>query len=195
MEEFQSQKLEDQAMQDEILSRYLPAQKAKRPLPRQYLYNIINSIKPDFFPHNIQHAMKRRSEYGAMQPEEKIVIKQEFMSFFSTRTFISSSKKGRAAAMMKPAKALEEAEKRLNDRLKNERRQRTMEKKKKNTLFMRMAMFPASKSKKRTYQQITGYNDEEEKQPGLDNYGTKKMGSSNIANNNNSAGISNNAQA
>jgi len=62
--EFQSKKLEQEAMEDQELSSFLPEPKFKRPLPKQYLYNVINSIKPDFFPDNILHAMKKRS-HGA----------------------------------------------------------------------------------------------------------------------------------
>jgi hypothetical protein len=120
--EFQSKQLEMDAVNDKLLQRFIPESKLKRPLPRQYLYNVINSIKPEFFPSNILHAMKRRSDGATDSKQEKIQIRQEFLSFFNTKAFTSSSKKGRAVAMMKPAKTLDQMELQLKARMMNDRK-------------------------------------------------------------------------
>ncbi len=50
------------ALKDKELSRYLPELVGKKTINREFLFNIINTIKPDFFPRNIKGLMEARKE-------------------------------------------------------------------------------------------------------------------------------------
>ena len=95
-QEFVSRDLEDEAREDPQISIYLPEKRFKRPLPREYLYNVINSVKPQFFPQSIMDAMHKRKERMAGKKNDVIAVRTDFLTFLNQGAFFSSSKRGRA---------------------------------------------------------------------------------------------------
>lgn len=126
-QEFVSKDLEEEAYNEKDIAIYLPERKIKRPLPREYLYNIINTVKPSFFPKSIMDAMKARKEKLAAKRNDIISIRSDFMQFLNQGAFFSTSKRGRAVQRLKPEKEYSAAEEKLREIQKQERAKRTQE--------------------------------------------------------------------
>ena len=63
---------------DRVLSKYLPelvdSQGKCKTLNRQYLFNVINTVKPDFFPSNIRALMQAKKELQAEKNKTYIEV-------------------------------------------------------------------------------------------------------------------------
>jgi hypothetical protein len=71
------------ALRDPVLKQYLPdlsggMEGRTKTINRQFLFNIINSMKPEFFPANIRGLMKARKDAQAEKDKSFIEIKPVF---------------------------------------------------------------------------------------------------------------------
>ena len=62
------------ALSDDVISQYLPDYKECRPYNREFLFTLINSIKPEFFPSNINDALNRRKQKQIEKSFNEVVI-------------------------------------------------------------------------------------------------------------------------
>ena len=103
LDEFATKKLEASAQQDPDISKYLPESKEKRSLNRQFLFNVrlhsgvisiqvIHTIKPMFFPSNIQQAMKKRQESAVWKHDDSIEVDPRILNAIKSSSFYSRSK-------------------------------------------------------------------------------------------------------
>lgn len=62
------------ALRDPELKKYLPDLIGKQTINRQFLFNIINTIKPNFFPFNIRGIMEAKKEQQAAKNQTFIEV-------------------------------------------------------------------------------------------------------------------------
>mmetsp|Transcript_29151 Transcript_29151/g.21695 ORF Transcript_29151/g.21695 Transcript_29151/m.21695 type:complete len:108 (+) Transcript_29151:610-933(+) len=72
-----------------------------RPCNRGYLFNIINTVKPQFFPANIQSIMKKRREVHDWKKNQYIELTPEMHELLKNSFNIPLSSKGRCLSMLK----------------------------------------------------------------------------------------------
>ncbi len=81
-----------QAIEDQLLRKYFPENCDKsKPLDRQYFFNVLNTVYPEYVASVISHASKQRNEPG--QDEEKknyILIADEWYNKLMQHPFLSS---------------------------------------------------------------------------------------------------------
>jgi hypothetical protein len=79
MPELSVKSLIDLAYADEQIRQYLPEITGKKILNRQYLFNVINTAQPDFFPNNVRELMHNKNQEIAMKKQKFINIRPEFL--------------------------------------------------------------------------------------------------------------------
>ena len=62
------------AMDDETVSKYLPEMSEKRVINRQFLFNVIHTLRPDFFQNEIHAALQARKEKKALTESRYITM-------------------------------------------------------------------------------------------------------------------------
>ena len=96
MPELSVQQLIGKVASDKILAKYLPdlvAEEGKfRTINRQYLFNVINTIKPDFFPANIRALMQARKDMAAEKNKTFIEINSNIYNLIVNSQLINRSK-------------------------------------------------------------------------------------------------------
>mmetsp|Transcript_32309 Transcript_32309/g.23860 ORF Transcript_32309/g.23860 Transcript_32309/m.23860 type:complete len:152 (+) Transcript_32309:492-947(+) len=88
-------------MNDPLISEFLPNPKGNQPLNRSYLFNIINSVKPEFFKRNITGAMKKRNELWHWKRNQYIEITPELHQLITNSKNIPRVSRGRALSLLK----------------------------------------------------------------------------------------------
>ena len=74
MAELSVKSLINAAREDPDISQYLPAISEKKVINREYLFNIINSVKPDFFKANIRAIIAQKKEDLALKQQKYINV-------------------------------------------------------------------------------------------------------------------------
>ena len=77
--DFTARNLNVLAKDDPEISSYLPEYSEVRPFNRNFLFTIIHSVKPDFFPHNIKELLFRRKEKLAEKNHSELEIGKGFL--------------------------------------------------------------------------------------------------------------------
>jgi hypothetical protein len=83
-------------MHDPVLKLYLPDLQhddgTYKNINREFLFNVINTLKPQFFPENIRGLMKARKELQVEKNKNFIEIKSDFYNLISSSQLMAKSK-------------------------------------------------------------------------------------------------------
>jgi len=95
--EFSVTKLLDDVVKDPLIRSYLPDLrdvdgKIKLNMNRQYLFNIINTLNPDFFSENMSCLMQNRKDQHAEKTKSFIEIRSNLYDLIANSKLISKSK-------------------------------------------------------------------------------------------------------
>jgi hypothetical protein len=70
----------NKAYADRKISSYLPElQGKKKVINRDFLFTIINTVNPDFFPKNIKDLIEMKNQENALKRQKFVNIKPEFL--------------------------------------------------------------------------------------------------------------------
>jgi hypothetical protein len=83
------------------LVEYLPDYQQRKMIRREYLINVINTVKPSFFPRNIRELIKRKNNAIAEKKKSFIAIKPEFLKLIQESNFIARGSRGKAVHLLK----------------------------------------------------------------------------------------------
>ena len=94
LQELSAINLIEQVKEDPVLLQFLPELKGLKPINREYLFNvkiiminiqmqIINTVKPEFFPENIRYALQQRQEAAMMKQNRFIEITNDMYNLIT----------------------------------------------------------------------------------------------------------------
>ncbi|CDW73931.1 UNKNOWN [Stylonychia lemnae] len=100
MSELSAKSITKDAYSDRGIELYLPDLKDGRPLNRQFFFNIINTVKPKFFEHNIKMGLKLRQDEAARKNKRFIEIKADMYQLIKGAINLNPSSRGRALNLL-----------------------------------------------------------------------------------------------
>ena len=80
MPELTAKGLIKEALKDPIIKRYLPDLGEKSIINKEFLFNIINTVKPHFFPQNVEELMIRKQEKLAEKKQKFMMVTNHIYS-------------------------------------------------------------------------------------------------------------------
>ena len=84
------------AATDPVLKKYLPdlidSEGKVRHISRQFLFNVINTLKPEFFPANIQKILRDKKDRKAEKTKSYVDIRSELYQLIVNSELVSQSK-------------------------------------------------------------------------------------------------------
>ena len=89
------------AKQDPVISKYLPEYSEIRPYNRNFPFNVINSVKQEFFPRNIRDAMRLRKEKHIQKTMNEVEIAPDFLDLIINSNNLPPKKNGRGISYLK----------------------------------------------------------------------------------------------
>ncbi|CDW73515.1 UNKNOWN [Stylonychia lemnae] len=100
MSELSAKSITQDAYSDRGIKMYLPDRKDGRPLNRQFFFNIINTVKPMFFEHNIKMGLKNRQDEAARKNKRFIEIKADMYQLIKGAVNLNPNSRGRALNLL-----------------------------------------------------------------------------------------------
>eukprot|EP00347_Sterkiella_histriomuscorum_P003784 403362955 len=82
------------------ICKYLPDIKDGKLISRQFLYNIINTVKPEFFPSNIKASLEFRQKQKTLDKNKFIKLTAEMFGVLENAVITSVSNRGRAVNLL-----------------------------------------------------------------------------------------------
>ncbi|CDW74182.1 UNKNOWN [Stylonychia lemnae] len=100
MSELSAKAITSDAYSDRGIELYLPDRKDGRPLNRQFFFNVINTVKPKFFEHNIKMGLKLRQDEAARKNKRFIEIKADMYQLIKGAINLNPNSRGRALGLL-----------------------------------------------------------------------------------------------
>jgi hypothetical protein len=98
--EFKVKGLLEMARKDELVSKYLPDVSEKRVMNRQFLFTVINTLRPSYFPTEIHGALHHRKEKKALLESKYISMSPAMYQLIMNSQHVATSTRGRALALL-----------------------------------------------------------------------------------------------
>lgn len=100
LEELSAKNLIDQVKQDKEVMLFLPDLRNKQTFNREFMFNIINTVKPSFFPENIKKALQQRREMAMMRDNKYISISSDMYNMIVGSNMVAKNQRGRALHLL-----------------------------------------------------------------------------------------------
>lgn len=92
MPELSAKHLLKEAIEDEDINYYLPPVRDNHVLNKEFLFNIINTVKPEFFPESIRDLMRIKQEKIAMSRQKFVYMTERIYTLVQNTQIIPQSK-------------------------------------------------------------------------------------------------------
>jgi hypothetical protein len=92
IKELSAKLLQKEALDDPLISKFLPDISNKQVLSKEFLFNIINSVKPSFFPTNVRELMRLKQEKIAQKKEKFVYVTNHIYNLFQQTLIVPKSK-------------------------------------------------------------------------------------------------------